>query len=30
MKSRPKAEQQRLRDTREKHVPWKKWGPYLS
>jgi hypothetical protein len=30
MKSRPKAEQQRLHDAREKHVPWKKWGPYLS
>jgi hypothetical protein len=24
------AEQQRLDDAREKNVPWKKWGPYLS
>ena len=24
------AEQKRLNDTREKGVPWKKWGPYLS
>ena len=23
-------EAQRLQDAREKHVPWKKWGPYLS
>jgi hypothetical protein len=23
-------EQKRLNDAREKHVPWKKWGPYLS
>jgi Glycosyl hydrolase family 63 C-terminal domain len=24
------AEQQRLNDTREKKIEWKKWGPYLS
>jgi hypothetical protein len=24
------AEQQRLNETRERNVPWKKWGPYLS
>ncbi|WP_250491274.1 MGH1-like glycoside hydrolase domain-containing protein [Caballeronia sp. INML2] len=24
------AEQKRLNDAREAHVPWKKWGPYLS
>ena len=24
------AEQQRLQDTHESQVPWKKWGPYLS
>jgi hypothetical protein len=24
------AEQQRLDDSRQKDVPWKKWGPYLS
>ena len=24
------TEQKRLNDTREKGVPWKKWGPYLS
>ncbi len=24
------AEQRRLNETREKGVPWKKWGPYLS
>jgi Glycosyl hydrolase family 63 C-terminal domain len=24
------TEQRRLNDAREKHVPWKKWGPYLS
>jgi hypothetical protein len=24
------AEQKRLNDAREKHIPWKKWGPYLS
>ena len=24
------AEQDRLSETREKNVPWKKWGPYLS
>ncbi len=24
------AEQQRLDEAREKNVPWKKWGPYLS
>ena len=23
-------EQRRLNDTREKNIPWKKWGPYLS
>jgi Mannosylglycerate hydrolase MGH1-like glycoside hydrolase domain len=23
-------EQERLNDAREKHIPWKKWGPYLS
>ncbi|WP_447983150.1 MGH1-like glycoside hydrolase domain-containing protein [Nitrospira sp. Nam74] len=30
MESRSNAEQQRLSDAREKNVPWKKWGPYLS
>jgi hypothetical protein len=30
MESGPNAEQQRLRDAREQHAPWKKWGPYLS
>src|SRR5512133_3824025 len=24
------AEQKRLNDAREKGIPWKKWGPYLS
>jgi hypothetical protein len=24
------AERDRLEDTREKKIPWKKWGPYLS
>ncbi len=24
------TEQARLNDAREKHIPWKKWGPYLS
>ena len=24
------AEQKRLNDAREAHIPWKKWGPYLS
>jgi hypothetical protein len=24
------TEQKRLNETREKGVPWKKWGPYLS
>jgi Glycosyl hydrolase family 63 C-terminal domain len=24
------TEQQRLNDAREAHIPWKKWGPYLS
>ncbi|PYN96361.1 MAG: glucosidase, partial [Candidatus Rokuibacteriota bacterium] len=24
------TEQKRLNDAREKHIPWKKWGPYLS
>ena len=24
------AENQRLRETREKNAPWRKWGPYLS
>jgi hypothetical protein len=24
------AEQQRLNEARERNVPWKKWGPYLS
>jgi hypothetical protein len=24
------AEQKRLNDAREKGLPWKKWGPYLS
>ena len=24
------AEQKRLNDARELHIPWKKWGPYLS
>jgi hypothetical protein len=24
------AENQRLQEEREKKVPWKKWGPYLS
>ena len=24
------AEQQRLNEAREKGIPWKKWGPYLS
>jgi hypothetical protein len=24
------SEQQRLNETREKSIPWKKWGPYLS
>lgn len=24
------VEQARLNDAREAHVPWKKWGPYLS
>ena len=23
-------EQKRLNDAREKGIPWKKWGPYLS
>ena len=22
------AEQKRLNDAREAHIPWKKWGPY--
>jgi hypothetical protein len=30
MESGQNAEQQRLRDAREKNAPWKKWGPYLS
>ncbi|WP_158752127.1 glucosidase [Acidobacterium sp. S8] len=24
------TEQKRLNDAREQHIPWKKWGPYLS
>ena len=24
------AEQKRLNDARERKIPWKKWGPYLS
>ena len=24
------TEQKRLNDAREKQIPWKKWGPYLS
>ena len=24
------AEQKRLNDARERGIPWKKWGPYLS
>ena len=24
------TEQKRLNDAREAHIPWKKWGPYLS
>ena len=24
------TEQKRLHDAREAHIPWKKWGPYLS
>jgi len=24
------TEQKRLNEAREKHIPWKKWGPYLS
>jgi len=24
------AEEKRLRDTRERRLPWKKWGPYFS
>ena len=24
------AEQKRLNEAREKGIPWKKWGPYLS
>src|ERR1700751_4403294 len=24
------SEQRRLNDAREKGIPWKKWGPYLS
>jgi len=24
------TEQKRLNDAREKGIPWKKWGPYLS
>ncbi len=24
------AEEQRLQAAREEHIPWKKWGPYLS
>ena len=24
------AEQKRLNDARDKGIPWKKWGPYLS
>ncbi len=24
------TEQRRLNETREKGIPWKKWGPYLS
>ena len=24
------AEQKRLNEAREAHIPWKKWGPYLS
>jgi hypothetical protein len=27
---RPGAEQQRLAEARERKIPWKKWGPYLS
>ncbi len=30
MAGRWTAEEQRLREAREKNVPWKKWGPYLS
>jgi hypothetical protein len=30
MESRQNAEQQRMRDAREKNALWKKWGPYLS
>ena len=38
MKTTPKSsvaymettEQRRLNEAREKDVPWKKWGPYLS
>jgi len=26
----PAAEQARLDEAREKGIPWKKWGPYLS
>ena len=26
----PNAEQQRLTEAREKNIPWRKWGPYLS
>ena len=24
------TEQKRLNEAREAHIPWKKWGPYLS
>ena len=24
------TEHERLQETRERHVPWRKWGPYLS
>src|SRR5262245_30038172 len=30
MRERGGAEEVRLRETRERNVPWKKWGPYLS
>ncbi|HKB36798.1 MAG TPA: glucosidase, partial [Gemmataceae bacterium] len=30
MQERGGAEEVRLGETRERHVPWKKWGPYLS
>src|SRR5262245_6294174 len=30
MQGRGGAEEARLTETRERHAPWKKWGPYLS